>query len=134
MICGPVISFMSVEAVGASKTLVAVYQTSRCPFHEDCTVPAFVRLSAYLLTEFNARQVCSPNSIIFRPCTPTPKKHTISHLQVSVNASRFVSVSILISNCVTYIRIGAVLLLQLTSGATFFVHVSDSRCCIQRVF
>ena len=51
MIRGPVISFMSVEAVGSSETQVTVYETSRCLFHEDCTVPVFVRLSAYLLTE-----------------------------------------------------------------------------------
>jgi hypothetical protein len=111
MICGPVISFLSLEAAGFSETLLAVYQTLRCPFPEDCTVPVFVRLSAYLLTEFmlgrRAILIASYSCHTFQ----LQKKNTISHLQVSVNTSRFISVFILFSNCVTYIRIGVVLFL-----------------------
>jgi hypothetical protein len=110
MICGPVISFLSFEAAGFSETLLAVYQTLRCPFPEDCTVPVFVRLSAHLLTEFmlgrRAILIASYSCHTFQL-----KKTTISHLQVSVNTSRFISVFILFSNCVTYIRIAAVLFL-----------------------
>jgi hypothetical protein len=97
MICGPVISFMSVEAVSSSETLVDVYQTSRCPFPEDRTVPVFVRLSAYLLTELML-VTCAVLIALYSGHALQLQKNTISHIQVSVNTSRFVS---LFSNCVT---------------------------------
>lgn len=128
MVCGPVISFLSSQAAGFSETLLAVYQTLRCPFPEDCTVPVFVRLSAYLLTVFMLGR-CAILTASYSGHAFLLPENTISHIHVSVNR---VDLSLFSFLLVTMLHTSVLVLCCFFNLllASLFFHVSDSRCYI----